>query len=83
MKNLETTIEEICKIIPMTESQKQDVRIQIYDLIVHLNRPISVADQMDIEEITDTGDGFWYKIKSDNPIYNEMLKQGGGDEQNY
>ena len=78
MKNLETTIEEICKIIPMTESQKQDVRSQIYDLIVHLNRPISVADQMTIEEVTD-GD-FSFKISSDNPVYNEMLKQGGGDE---
>lgn len=78
MKNLESTINEICKIIPMTESQKQDVRIQIYDLILHLNRPISNADQMNIEEVTD-GD-FSFKITSDNPIYNEILKQGGGDE---
>jgi len=78
MKNLESTINEICKIIPMTESQKQDVRIQIYDLIVHLNRPISVADQMTIEEVTD-GD-FSFKISSDNSIYQEIIKQGGGDE---
>ena len=72
MKNLETTIEEIFKIIPMTESQKQDVRIQIYDLIVHLNRSISVADQMNIEEITD-GD-FSFKISSDNPVYNKIIE---------
>jgi len=78
MKNLESTIEEICKIIPMTESQKQDVRIQIYDLIVHLNRPISVADQMNIEEITD-GD-FSFKFSCDNPISQNILIQGGGDE---
>ena len=78
MKNLESTINEICKIIPMTESQKQDVRIQIYDLIVHLNRPISVADQMNIEEITD-GD-FSFKFSCDNPISQNILIQGGGDE---
>ncbi len=78
MKNLETTIEEICKITPMTESQKQDVRVQVYDLIVHLNRPISVADQMNIEEITD-GD-FSFKFSCDNPISQNILIQGGGDE---
>ena len=78
MKNLESTINEICKIIPMTESQKQDVRVQVYDLIVHLNRPISVADQMNIEEITD-GD-FSFKFSCDNPISQNILIQGGGDE---
>ena len=81
MKNyLQQTVDEIKAIVPLTESQEQDVKNQLYDLIVRLQRPIERQDQMNIEEITDTGDGFWYKIKSDNPIYQDILNQGGGDE---
>ena len=79
MKNLESTIEEICKIIPMTESQKQDVKNQLYDLVTKLQRPIEKRDGMAIEEIT-SPEGFSFEISSDNPVYNEMIKQGGSDE---
>ena len=79
MKNLESTIEEICKIIPMTESQKQDVKNQLYDLVTRLQRPIEKQDLMNLEEITGD-DGITIEISSDNPVYNEMLNQGGGDE---
>ena len=81
MKNfLQETVDSIKAIVPLTEPQEIDVKNQLYDLIVRLQRPIEKQDLMNIEEITDTGDGFWYKIKSDNPVNNEMLKQGGGDE---
>ena len=79
MKNyLQETVDEIKAIVPLTESQEQDVKNQLYDLIVRLQRPIERQDQMNIEEITD-GD-FSFKISSDNSIYQEIIKQGGGDE---
>lgn len=74
MKNyLQQTVDEIKAIVPLTESQEQDVKNQLYDLIVRLQRPINHTDNMNIEEITD-GD-FSFKISSDNPIYQDIIER--------
>ena len=80
MKNyLQGTVDSIKAIVPLTESQEADVKNQLYDLVTKLQRPIEKRDGMAIEEIT-SPEGFSFEISSDNPVYNEMIKQGGSDE---